>query len=164
MFVKRHFRRYCAILNGCFFVRLSNEDAKSWRYPAAGAVQRDQVLLGDSMLSKDVAVSVLQVKMRGVSEILLPEHFAVANAIGAALSQVSGNLDSVDDNVIEQRAQRAKRDLPAGATQVVTFLFASAFSKLPCSPGRFLFLFVSFSWTAVVCVADLSVKGRGRGE
>ena len=77
------------------------------------------------MLSKDVAVSVLQVKMRGVSEILLPEHFGVANAIGAALSQVSGNLDSVvvlerllDDDVIEQRAQQAKRDLPAGATQV----------------------------------------------
>ena len=63
--------------------------------------------------------------MRGVSEVLLPEHYGVANAIGAALSQVSGNVDSVvvlerllDSDVMGQRVERAKRDLPAGATQV----------------------------------------------
>ncbi|XP_070176718.1 uncharacterized protein [Littorina saxatilis] len=65
-----------------------------------------------------------KVKMRGVSEILLPEHYGVANAIGAALSQVSGNLDSVvvlermlDNDVMEQRMQQAKSGLPADATQ-----------------------------------------------
>ena len=63
--------------------------------------------------------------MRGVSEVLLPERYGVANAIGAALSQVSGNVDSVvvlerllDSDVMGQRVERAKRDLPAGATQV----------------------------------------------
>ncbi|XP_076436950.1 uncharacterized protein LOC143276323 isoform X2 [Babylonia areolata] len=63
-------------------------------------------------------------KMPGVSEILLPDHYGVANAIGAALSQVSGNIDSVvslekfmDTDVMETRMQQAKRNLPPGATQ-----------------------------------------------
>ena len=45
-------------------------------------------------------------------------------------------------------------------TSLKSFLYTSAFSELPWSPGRLLFLFILFSWTTVVRVADLSVKGR----
>ncbi|XP_046585160.1 uncharacterized protein LOC124292157 [Haliotis rubra] len=34
-------------------------------------------------------------KMKGAAEVIIPEHSGVANAIGAALSQVSGSYDSV---------------------------------------------------------------------
>nr|KAG5703046.1 hypothetical protein BaRGS_016207 [Batillaria attramentaria] len=62
--------------------------------------------------------------MKGVSEILLPEHYGVANAIGAALSQVSGNIDSVvvlermlDAQAMEGKVEEAKRRLGPDATQ-----------------------------------------------
>jgi N-methylhydantoinase A/oxoprolinase/acetone carboxylase beta subunit len=35
--------------------------------------------------------------LKGASEVLLPDHFDVANAIGAAISQVSGSIDGVFD-------------------------------------------------------------------
>ncbi len=36
-------------------------------------------------------------ELEGASEVIVPEHFDVANAIGAAISQVSGSIDSVFD-------------------------------------------------------------------
>ena len=36
-------------------------------------------------------------KLKGASEVIKPEHFEVANAIGAAIAQVSGSLDGVFD-------------------------------------------------------------------
>nr|KAG5688621.1 hypothetical protein BaRGS_033437 [Batillaria attramentaria] len=62
--------------------------------------------------------------MKGVSEILLPEHYGVANAIGAALSQVSGNIDSVvvlermlDAQAMEGKVEEAKKRLGPDARQ-----------------------------------------------
>ncbi|KAL8612768.1 hypothetical protein ACOMHN_033438 [Nucella lapillus] len=66
-----------------------------------------------------------QVKMAGVSEVHLPEHYGVANAIGAALGQVSGGVDSVvvlehylDTDTLDTRVLQARRDLPPAASQV----------------------------------------------
>ncbi|KAL8612771.1 hypothetical protein ACOMHN_033441 [Nucella lapillus] len=65
-----------------------------------------------------------KVKMAGVSEVHLPEHYGVANAIGAALSQVSGGVDSVvalehylDTDTLDTRVLQARRDLPPAASQ-----------------------------------------------
>jgi N-methylhydantoinase A/oxoprolinase/acetone carboxylase beta subunit len=53
-------------------------------------------------------------RLRGASKVIRPEHFDVANAIGAAISQVSGSIDGVYDvatkgreTVIEQVKQEA---------------------------------------------------------
>jgi hypothetical protein len=35
--------------------------------------------------------------LAGAARVVKPEHFAVANAIGAAIAQVSGNVDGVFD-------------------------------------------------------------------
>ena len=46
---------------------------------------------------------------------------------------------------------------------IFSFSFTSAFSESYLDPQEdCLVLLVLFSWTAVVCVADLSVKERGR--
>ncbi len=41
--------------------------------------------------------------LEGASEVIKPEHFEVANAIGAAISQVSGSIDGVFDVVTKGR-------------------------------------------------------------
>jgi N-methylhydantoinase A/oxoprolinase/acetone carboxylase beta subunit len=41
--------------------------------------------------------------LRGVSKVMVPEHSAVANAIGAAIAQVGGEVDSYFDYEIEGR-------------------------------------------------------------
>ena len=52
----------------------------------------------------------------------------------------------------------------------VPLFFSKPSSSLPLSlnylwpPGGHLLMFVLFSWTAAVCIADLSVKGRERGR
>jgi N-methylhydantoinase A/oxoprolinase/acetone carboxylase beta subunit len=62
-------------------------------------------------------------RLRGASEVIRPDHFDVANAIGAAISQVSGSVDGVYDvatkgreAVIEQVKQEAHAEaVRAGA-------------------------------------------------
>jgi N-methylhydantoinase A/oxoprolinase/acetone carboxylase beta subunit len=62
-------------------------------------------------------------RLRGASQVIRPEHFDVANAIGAAISQVSGSVDGVYDvatkgreAVIEQVKQEAHAEaVRAGA-------------------------------------------------
>ncbi len=44
-------------------------------------------------------------KLKGASEVIKPDHFEVANAIGAAISQVSGSIDGVFDVVSKGREQ-----------------------------------------------------------
>jgi N-methylhydantoinase A/oxoprolinase/acetone carboxylase beta subunit len=61
--------------------------------------------------------------MRGASEVLKPDHFDVANAIGAAISQISGSVDGVfdvatkgRDAVIEEVKEAARLEaIRAGA-------------------------------------------------
>jgi N-methylhydantoinase A/oxoprolinase/acetone carboxylase beta subunit len=61
--------------------------------------------------------------LKGASEVYRPENFDVANAIGAAISQVSGSIDGVydvakkgRDSVIEEVKESAKKEaIKAGA-------------------------------------------------
>jgi len=63
--------------------------------------------------------------MRGASEVIRPDHFDVANAIGAAISQISGSIDGVfdvsakgRDAVIEEVKEAARAEaLKAGADE-----------------------------------------------
>jgi len=63
--------------------------------------------------------------LKGASRVLRPEHFDVANAIGAAIAQVSGSVDGIYDvatlgreKVIEQIKQEARREaVKAGAAE-----------------------------------------------
>eukprot|EP01065_Artemidia_motanka_P015413 TRINITY_DN19240_c0_g1_i1.p1 TRINITY_DN19240_c0_g1~~TRINITY_DN19240_c0_g1_i1.p1 ORF type:complete len:963 (+),score=213.09 TRINITY_DN19240_c0_g1_i1:63-2891(+) len=89
----------------------------------------------DEMKSSAVSVPVLLVgggsvivppdtKIQGCSEIAFPEHFEVANAVGAAIAQVSGTVDVMrrlegEDRAAveaELRALATKRAVEAGAT------------------------------------------------
>jgi N-methylhydantoinase A/oxoprolinase/acetone carboxylase beta subunit len=63
------------------------------------------VLLGDSL--------------PGASELIKPQHFAVANAIGAAIGQVGGEVDrifSLDELGRDEALEQAKREATARAT------------------------------------------------
>jgi N-methylhydantoinase A/oxoprolinase/acetone carboxylase beta subunit len=61
--------------------------------------------------------------LRGASEVVRPDHFDVANAIGAAISQISGSIDGVfdvatkgRDAVIEEVKEAARHEaISAGA-------------------------------------------------
>jgi N-methylhydantoinase A/oxoprolinase/acetone carboxylase beta subunit len=63
-------------------------------------------------------------QIHGVSEIVKPEQFAVANAIGAAIAQVGGEVDRVfslegqsRDQVLEAAKQEARdKAITAGAS------------------------------------------------
>ena len=69
------------------------------------------ILLGDSLL--------------GASQLVRPEHFAVANAIGAAIAQVGGEVDKVvalegttrDAALEEAKAEATEKAVAAGATR-----------------------------------------------
>jgi len=61
--------------------------------------------------------------LNGVSEMITPPHFAVANAIGAAIAQVGGETDRVfslekvsrDDALAEAREEATQKAITAGA-------------------------------------------------
>jgi N-methylhydantoinase A/oxoprolinase/acetone carboxylase beta subunit len=90
----------------------------------AEAVDRIKTARGDQPLVVVGGGSVLLPgRLPGVSEIHRPEHFEVANAIGAAIAQVSGQIDQIvhpgpgeRERVIEQLSEEAKaRAVQAGA-------------------------------------------------
>jgi N-methylhydantoinase A/oxoprolinase/acetone carboxylase beta subunit len=62
-------------------------------------------------------------ELAGATEVVRPEHFGVANAIGAAIAQVGGEVDAVyslaetpREQVLEQaKAEAAERAVAAGA-------------------------------------------------
>jgi N-methylhydantoinase A/oxoprolinase/acetone carboxylase beta subunit len=63
--------------------------------------------------------------LKGASRVVRPEHFDVANAIGAAIAQVSGSVDGIYDvasqgreKVIERIKEEARREaVRAGAAE-----------------------------------------------
>ena len=60
-------------------------------------------------------------KLEGISEILRPEHFDVANALGAANAQISTNIESViylEKESRENAIARLKSDLTKKAVQI----------------------------------------------
>lgn len=64
-------------------------------------------------------------EIKGASEVIKPEHYEVANAIGAAIAQVSGSIDGVfdvaskgRDAVVEEVKEAAKKEaVKAGADE-----------------------------------------------
>jgi N-methylhydantoinase A/oxoprolinase/acetone carboxylase beta subunit len=75
------------------------------------------VVGGGSILLRD--------RLAGASELIKPEHFAVANAIGAAIAQVGGEVDRIfslekksRDETLEQAKQEAvDKAVAAGANR-----------------------------------------------
>jgi len=87
-------------------------------------------------------------KLKGASEVIKPEHFEVANAIGAAIAQVSGSIDGVfditakgRDAVIEDVKKSAKTEaVKAGADEAtveVVELEEIPLAYLPSNAIRF---------------------------
>jgi N-methylhydantoinase A/oxoprolinase/acetone carboxylase beta subunit len=64
-------------------------------------------------------------RLPGVSELIKPEHFAVANAIGAAIGQVGGEVDRIfsldelsrDEALAQAKQEAAGRATAAGASE-----------------------------------------------
>ena len=64
-------------------------------------------------------------ELKGVSEVIRPPFFSVANAVGAAMAKVSGDIDTIEilrgrsiDQVIEQlKKQAIHKALEAGADE-----------------------------------------------
>ena len=64
-------------------------------------------------------------EIEGASEIIKPDHFPVANAIGAAIAQVGGECDRIfslaemsrDDALDQAKSEAAQRAVNAGASQ-----------------------------------------------
>jgi N-methylhydantoinase A/oxoprolinase/acetone carboxylase beta subunit len=87
-------------------------------------------------------------KLKGASEVVKPEHFEVANAIGAAIAQVSGSIDGVfdvttkgRDAVIEDVKGAAKAEaVKAGAEEAsveIVELEEIPLAYLPSNAVRF---------------------------
>jgi N-methylhydantoinase A/oxoprolinase/acetone carboxylase beta subunit len=83
----------------------------------------------------------------GASDVIKPEHFAVANAIGAAIAQVGGEVDRVfsldqmsRDSALEQaKTEAAQKAVAAGAresTVQVTDVEEVPLSYLPSNATR----------------------------
>ena len=58
-------------------------------------------------------------KLEGSSKVIKPEHFEVANAIGAAIAQVSGSIDGVFDVVAKGRDAVIKEVKAAAVAEAV---------------------------------------------
>src|SRR5205085_10754953 len=78
----------------------------------AEAVDRMKTSAGDIPVVVVGGGSILLGKsLRGASEVVKPEHFAVANAIGAAIAQIGGEVDrvfSLEQVPREEALQRAR--------------------------------------------------------
>jgi len=83
-------------------------------------------------------------KIKGISELIIPDNFAVANAVGAALGQVSGEVDRVfhynklgRDKTIEQASEEAKQKAKeAGAVEKTIEIIEINENPLAYLPGR----------------------------
>ena len=83
-------------------------------------------------------------KVKGISELIIPDNFAVANAVGAALGQVSGEVDRVfhydklgRDKTIEEASKEAKEKAKeAGAIENTIEIMEINENPLAYLPGR----------------------------
>jgi N-methylhydantoinase A/oxoprolinase/acetone carboxylase beta subunit len=66
----------------------------------------------------------LRKEIDGASEVIRPEHFEVANAIGAAIAQVGGQVDRVysladmtrEEAIFQAKTEAIQKSVDAGAT------------------------------------------------
>lgn len=100
-------------------------------------------------------------KLQGAGEVHRPEHYAVANAIGAAIAQISGEVDRVyaiepgrrDAVVDEARQEAVDRAVAAGAAPDAVHIVDFDEVPIPYLPGNA---------TRIRCkaVGDLAVMAR----
>jgi N-methylhydantoinase A/oxoprolinase/acetone carboxylase beta subunit len=112
-------------------------------------VDKGKTVLGDTTVVAVGGGSILVPSvLAGASEVIKPDHFEVANAIGAAISQVSGQVDGVfdvagkgRDNVIaEVKAMAVRNAEDAGAqpgTIEIVELDEIPLAYLPSNAVRF---------------------------
>lgn len=89
-------------------------------------VDRMKTQAGDVDLIVVGGGSILVTKVDGVGELIKPEHFEAANAVGAAIAQISGEVDRVfaletmtrDEAVSVARQEATDRAISAGADPV----------------------------------------------
>jgi N-methylhydantoinase A/oxoprolinase/acetone carboxylase beta subunit len=83
-------------------------------------------------------------RLDGATEIVRPEHYAVANAIGAAIAQVGGEVDRVfaiepghrDAAVDEARREAVDRAVVAGADPATVDIVDLDEVPIPYLPGN----------------------------
>lgn len=104
-------------------------------------------------------------RLPGAAEVIKPEHFAVANAIGAAIAQVGGEVDQVfalrhrsRDQVLEQAKQEAvDRAVAAGASRPSVQVVEVEDVPLTYLPGN-------ASRVRVKAVGDLELDDDSEGD
>ncbi len=122
-------------------------------------IDRTKTVLGDVPVIAVGGGSILvPARLSGASEVMKPEHFAVANAIGAAISQVSGQVDGVFDVAgkgrdsvvaeVKQLAIKAAEDSGAkpGTIEIVE-MDEIPLAYLPSNAVRFRAKAVGELWT-----------------
>ncbi|MEZ5100102.1 MAG: hydantoinase/oxoprolinase family protein [Thermoleophilia bacterium] len=122
------------------------------RMKTAGGAIPVVVVGGGSVLLRD--------RLSGASELVKPDHFAVANAIGAAIAQVGGEVDRVvamegrsrDDVLDEAKAEATERAVSAGASPGTVRVVDVEEVPLAYVPGNAVRI-------RVKAVGDLSLEG-----
>lgn len=122
------------------------------RMKTAGGAIPVVVVGGGSVLLRD--------RLPGASELVKPDHFAVANAIGAAIAQVGGEVDRVvamegrsrDDVLDEAKAEATERAVSAGASAGTVRVVDVEEVPLAYVPGNAVRI-------RVKAVGDLSLEG-----
>jgi N-methylhydantoinase A/oxoprolinase/acetone carboxylase beta subunit len=112
------------------------------------------VVGGGSVLLRDA--------LPGASELVKPDHFAVANAIGAAIAQVGGEVDRVaamegrarQDVLDEARAEAVEKAVAAGARRGSVEIVEVEEIPLAYVPGNAVRV-------RVKAVGDLELEGAG---
>ncbi len=102
---------------------LVNRAAARIREMVSQGVDRMKTQAGDVDLIVVGGGSILVTEVDGVGELVKPRHFAAANAVGAAIAQISGEVDRVfalngisrDDAVATARTEATERAIAAGA-------------------------------------------------
>lgn len=100
-------------------------------------------------------------KPRGVSEMLKPEHAGVANAIGAAIGQVSGEVDRIYAITDEESRKCALSDAETQAIEQAVAAGADRSSIETVNIEAVPLQYLPGGATRVVCrvVGDLAMKG-----
>ncbi|WP_257347427.1 hydantoinase/oxoprolinase family protein [Pseudalkalibacillus decolorationis] len=86
--------------------------------------------------------------LKGVSEVIMPEHYGAANAIGAALGQVSGDVERIysldqmnrEEAITDARELASDEAIKAGADEKTISIVSIEDIPLAYLPGNALFI------------------------